>query len=294
MATLAVHNIPKPVPALKKILFATDFSESSMKAFPYAAALGQKFGASVLACHIITPTSLVAAAPQAAPYLYEAERESAEKGLESVRRSPLLQGVETKSLLSSGILRDCLVDEISNNNIDLVVAGTHGRTGWRRVLLGSAAEEICRSATCPVLTVGPELPSMPIAFRRILIPTDLSDESLRSLPFVRMMATAYNANVTVLHVLPEETAGNPDTRELSEPVLRNMTHIFKPQLEPLNTEFVLESGDTVETILRVARQKKVDLIAMGIRSAFLPGFNLRTSVAYRVTAASNCPVVTCR
>src|SRR5579859_212218 len=294
MATLPVQAVPKPTPALKNILFATDFSDASMAAFPYAAALGQKFGAAVYPCHMITPTSLVAAAPQAAPYLYEAEREAAEKQLEAVLRSPQLKGLRTKSLLSSGLLRDCLVDEIDNNKIDLVVAGTHGRTGWRRLLLGSAAEEICRSATCPVLTVGPDLPRLPVAFRRILVPTDLSDESMRSLPFVVKLASAYDAAVVVLHILPEETAGNPDAKKLSEPVLKSMVHIFEPQLAPLKTEFMIEAGETVETILRVARDKKVDLIAMGIRSAFLPGFNLRTSVAYRVTAASYCPVLTCR
>jgi len=293
MATL-VHAVPRSIPALRNILFATDFSNASMKAFPYAAALGKKFGACVFACHIITPTPLVAAAPQAAPYLYEAERNAAEQELDMVLHLPLLEGVKTKSLLPSGLLGDCLVEEIKNNNVDLVIAGTHGRTGWRHLLLGSAAEEICRTAACPVLTVGPELPTMPITFTRILVPTDLSDESLRSLPFVVRLANAYGASVTVLHVFPEETAGNPDAKKLSEPVLKSMMHIFEPQLEPLKTEFVIEAGDTVETIVRVAREKNADLIAMGIRNAFLPGFNLRTSVAYRVTATAHCPVATCR
>lgn len=294
MATLAVHTLPEPVPGLKNILFATDFSEASMKALPYATALGKKFGASVFICHTITPTSLVAAAPEAAPYLYEVERDAAEKELDEVVHSQLLEGVKAKSLMISGLLRDCLVDEIENNKVGLVVAGTHGRTGWRRLLLGSAAEEICRSATCPVLTVGPELPALPITFKRILVPMDLSDESMASLPFVAELAGAYGAKVTVLHVLPQETAGNPDAKELSEPIRRTMVHEIEPRLKPLNTEFVMDWGDTAETILRVAREKNADLIAMGIRRAFLPGFNLQTSVAYRVMAASNCPVVTCR
>jgi nucleotide-binding universal stress UspA family protein len=293
MATLAVQTIPKPVPRLKNILFATDFSEASMKAFPYAAALGKELGASVFAFHAITPTSLVAAAPQAAPYLYEAERQAAEEGLQDVLRSPLLEGIKTKSVLSSGLLRDCVVDEIQNNNVDLVVAGTHGRTGWRRLLLGSGVEEICRAATCPVMTVGPELPAMPIAFKRILVPTDLSAESLRSLPFVARLAEAYGAEVTVLHVLPQETAGNPDAKELSEPIRKQMANEIEPWFKLASSDFVIDWGDTAETILRVAQEKKVDLIAMGIRSAFMPGFNLRTSVAYRITAASSCPVVTC-
>jgi nucleotide-binding universal stress UspA family protein len=294
MATLAVHTLPEPVPGLKNILFATDFSEASMKAFPYAAALGKKFGASVYACHIIKPTALIAAAPQVAPDLYEVERDAAEKELDKIVHSPLLEGVQRKSIAPMGLLGDCLIDEIANNKVDLVVAGTHGRTGWRRLLLGSAAEEICRSATCPVLTVGPEQPSLPITFRRILVPTDLSDESMASLPFVARLAGAYDAKVTVLHVLPVETASNPDAKELSEPIRRTMIHEIGSRLKPLSMEFVIDWGYTAETILRVAQEKKIDLIAMGIRSTFLPGFNLQTSVAYRVMAESHCPVVTCR
>ena len=294
MATLTVPIVPKPVPGLKNILFATDFSEASMKAFPYVAALGKKFGASVFACHIIVPTPLSAAGPQAATYLYQAEREAAEKELENVIHSSLLEGTRTKSLLPSGLLGDCLAEEIQNNDVGLVVAGTHGRTGWRRLLLGSAVEEICRTATCPVLTVGPDLPSAPVTFSRILIPTDLSSESLGSLPFVALLASAYGASVTVLHVLPEETANNPDAKKLSEPILKSMTHIFAPQLKNIPTEFAIETGDTVETILKVARERKADLIAMGIRNAFLPSIHIRTSVAYRVMAASECPVLTCR
>ena len=294
MATVHAPIVPTPVVSLKNILFATDFSEASMKAFPYAASLAKKFGASVFACHIITPTSLATAAPQSAPYFYEAEYEAATKELDNIVHSPELEGIKTKALLSSGILGDALQEEIKQNHIDLIVAGTHGRTGLRRFLLGSAVEGICRVATCPVLTVGPDHPSSRIKLDNILVPTDLSEESMRALPFVVGLAGAYGAKVTVLHVLPEETAGNPDAQKLSEPVCRNMVHMFEPQLAPLKTEFVIESGETVETILKVAHEKSADMIVLGVRDAFLPGIHVRTSVAYRIMAASQCPVVSCR
>ena len=294
MATVRSSLVPNPVASLKNILFATDFSEAPMKAFPYAASLAKKFGASIFACHIITPTSLVTAAPQSAPYFYEAEYEAATKELDNILHSSQLEGIKTKALVSSGILGDALLDEINKNNIDLIVAGTHGRTGFRRLLLGSAVESICRVATCPVLTVGPDHPPSRITLNSILVPTDLSEESMRSLPFVLRVASQYGAKVTVLHVLPEETATNPDMQKLSEPVLRNMVHIFEPLLAPLKTEFVIEAGETVETILKVAHEKSADMIVMGIRDAFLPGVHVRTSVAYRLMATSECPVVSCR
>jgi nucleotide-binding universal stress UspA family protein len=294
MATLAKHINANPAITLKNILFATDFSEPSMKAFPYVTALAKKFAASVFACHIITPSSLVAAAPQVAPELYEAEHKAATEELGNILGSPALKGQKTHAVLTSGLLGDALLGAIEENKIDLVVAGTHGRTGFRRFLLGSAVEQICRVATCPVLTVGPECPRAGADFKHILVPTDLSEESMRALPFVVRLAGAYGASVTVLHVLPEETAANPDAKKLSEPVLANMARIFGHQLEPLKVDFMIEAGKTAETILKIAEEKKADLIAMGIRNAFLPGFQPRMSVAYRVMAASCSPVVTCR
>jgi len=294
MATLAARAFPAPVAGLKNILFATDFSEPSMKAFPYVAALAKDFAASVLACHVISPSALVAAAPQAAPSLYEVEYEAAARELDNIVSSPQLAGLKTKVLLSSGILGDALLEEITDNNVDLVVAGTHGRTGLRRFLLGSAVEEICRVATCPVLTIGPDCPTAAIKINRILVPTDLSDDSMRALPFVVKLATAYGASVTVLHVLPAETATNPDARKLSGPVYESMVGIFGPKLAPLQCNFVIESGEVADTILRVAREMNADMVALGIRNAFLPALHLGARVAYKIMVNAHCPVVTCR
>jgi nucleotide-binding universal stress UspA family protein len=294
MATLAARTFPTPVAGLKNILFATDFSEPSMKAFPYVTALAKNFTASVFAFHAITPNALVAAAPQAAPSLYEAEYEAAAKELDNIASSPQLAGLKTKALLSSGILGDSLLQEITDNNVDLVVAGTHGRTGLRRFLLGSAVEEICRVATCPVLTIGPDCPTAAIKINRILVPADLSEDSMRVLPFVVKLATAYGASITVLHVLPEETATNPDARKLSDPIYKSMASIIGPKLAPLQCNFVIESGEVVDTILRVAREMNADMVALGIRNAFLPALYLGARVAYNVMVHAHCPVVTCR
>jgi nucleotide-binding universal stress UspA family protein len=294
MATLASRIHPSSNISLKNILFATDFSEPSMKALPYASALATKFGATVFPCHVITPSSLIAAAPQVAPELYAAEQEAATNDLNDILGSAKLKGLKAQARLTSGILGDAVLEEIRQNNIDLIIAGTHGRTGFRRFLLGSGVEQICRVATCPVLTVGPECPRTGADFKHILIPTDLSEDSMRALPFVVHLAEAYGAGVTVLHVLPEETASNPDTKQLSEPVKTTMVRIFGPPLSTLKVDFMIEAGKTAETILQVAQEKNADLIAMGIRNAFLPGFQPRMSVAYRVMTGSHCPVLTCR
>jgi nucleotide-binding universal stress UspA family protein len=294
MATVSERIVSQPVAGVKNILFATDFSEPSMKAFPYVATLAKKFGASVFACHAITPSSLVTAAPQAAPYLYEAEYDAADKELANIVGSSDLQGIPSKAILTAGMLGDVVMDQIKENHIDMVVAGTHGRTGIRRFLLGSAVEDICRAATCPVLTIGPDFPATAPNFTRILLPTDLSAESAHVLPIVIRIAHEYGAAVTVLHVMPEELAGNPDAPKLSQPIFDSMVHMFETQLRSLKTEFILETGGTAETILNVAHQRKIDLIALGIRSAFYSGFSLGRNTAYKVMAGAECPVVTCK
>lgn len=296
MSTPATVVTPiTPAVQLSKIVFATDFSESSMKALPLTAALAEKFGSTLYVCHIVTPTPLAIGAPEAAPYLYQAETESAARALEDLVKLPALGRLSCKSLMPSGPLADELTAIIEQNKIDLIVAGTHGRTGVRRLLLGSSVEEICRVATCPVLTVGPDLEiTGKFEIKRILVPTDLSEESELDLPYVALLARAYGAHVTVLHVMPPDAATNPQAKELAEPMRRTMMHAFEREVGDPKPEFVIQFGDTVPTILEYARDSKTDLIAMGIRNAFLPGFTLRSSVAYRIIAAAHCPVLTCR
>jgi nucleotide-binding universal stress UspA family protein len=292
-ATFDVNRAQAPA-RLKNILLATDFSEASMKALPYAANIARKFGAKILVCHVITPTPVSAGAVQAAQYVYEAEVENANRVFANTELWKDLTGLEKKTLLPSGIFADALVETIAENDIDLVVSGTHGRTGLTRLLLGSTAEEICRVASCPVLTVGPLLEPDKKTIERILMLTDLSDESRASLPYVVQLAQKYGASVTVLHVLPEETATNPDAKELSEPIRRTMVHAYEESFRGLNVQYVIQSGEIVPTILGFAQQQRADLIALGIRNAFLPGFQLRSSVAYRVISGAHCPVLTSR
>jgi len=293
MSALAVK--PIPITKLSNILFATDFSEASMHALPYVAGIAGKSRSSVYLCHIVKPNPLVFSAPEAAPRLYEGMRDQAITQLEALAHSPELKDLDPKTVVGEGAIGDALPNLIVEKKIDLIVMGTHGRTGMRRLLLGSAVEAVCRIATCPVLTVGPSLaPSKATTFRRILFPTDLSDDSKRILPYLRQMAEEYQSEITVLHVMPEELVPNPDAAKLAEPIRNTLIQTFEPEFPGSKVEFLIGFGETVETVLRTARAKKVDLIAMGIHNAFLPGVQLRSSTVYRIMAGAHCPVLTYR
>lgn len=295
MKTAVALSEKKSAIKLKNVLFTTDFSEASTNALPHAAALAKEFGGRVFVCHIVTPTALAIGAPEAAPYLYQAEMETAKQELERLLLSPWLESANTKPVMGSGIFGDELQNAINANDVDLVVSGTHGRTGFRRLLLGSTAEEICRVSSRPVLTIGPGIPGRSkIDFKTILYPTDLSDESLHALPYATAIAEKYGAKLIFLHVLPRELAGNPDSVQLEEPLRDRMKELVENGLGTVKAEFLIETGETVDTILNVAGKQNADLIAMGIRNAFAPGVQLRSSVAYRVISAAHCPVLTYR
>jgi len=281
--------------SIKRILFATDFSECSLKAMPVATAMARKFASKLYICHVITPTPLAIGAPEAAPYLYEAEIDSSTRALEGMANSKAVAGLNATTLMPSGSLSDELKAIVRENGIDLLVIGTHGRTGFRRLVMGSSAEEICRIATCPVLTVGPDILTNGSAeFRHILLPTDLSEESTLVASYVAFLVKAYGAKVTVLHVMPEDVASNPDTKMLAEPLRRAMMHEFEGEIQGAKADFVIGVGETVKTVLDWAWNNRVDLIAMGIRSEWLHGAHLLSSTAYRVMAGAHCPVLTCR
>ena len=283
--------ITPTLPKLKNVLFATDFSAGSLAALPYAGRIARAFGANLHLCHIEASAPL--ATGLADLHLYEAAGKEAVQRLAALRGLPEIKGLDTALVLAEGDVKDELLKVVSAANIDLVVAGTRGRTGLRKMLLGSVTEEICRVVTCPILTVGHEaVYNAEAPFQRILFPTNLSELSKKTVPYIAMLAREFGAQVTVLHVLPEDEAITSDEKSLSESIRRAMSKEFS-ELANFQPEFAVAWGNTAETVLRVAREKKAGLIAMGIRNAFRPGV-LRERTAYRIIAGAQCPVLTVR
>jgi len=272
-------------PVIENILLPTDLSDDSLPVLPYAGVIARAFGAKVHLCHIQADVPL--AAGLAAPRLYEAEGKNAAQHLNALRASPTLKGLELKLLLVPGTIRDAIQAIVSANHIDLIAVGTHGRTGLAKMVLGSVAEEICRVATCPVFTAGPATESMPAApFKKILFPTNLSEISKKTLPYIALLARKYGSQVTVLHALAE---GERSAR--AEAARKTMAQEFGPALADLQPEFMVGFGNTPESVLRVAKEQQAGLIALGIRNAFRPGI-LMERTAYRIMAGAQCPVLT--
>lgn len=134
----------------KKILFATDFSPASEAALKYGTALARDSGALLLIAHVEELPM-----PYAGGEMYFAQPEypnpEVKKMLEAI--VPLDKNVRYEHRLVMGTAADDIVRVANEEGADLIVIGTHGRTGLMRVLMGSVAESVMRLATCPVLTV---------------------------------------------------------------------------------------------------------------------------------------------
>jgi len=279
---------------LKRILLATDLSLSaeSLSALPYVRGIAEMFNSSVFLWHALNEERDETVG--ATITIDQMEKRAREK-LQGLARTVQLQTLNVSTVVDDGAVAGELPKIIREQSIDLVVARTSGRRGLQRILYGSVVDEICRVASCPVLTVGPYLlPRKEIHFNRIILPTDLSQHSRRVLPAVVCLARRYGSSVTVLHVIRESWEERDDAAEVEQTARRVMSNSFGPQLAGLDAELACETGDPVDTILRIAREKNADLIAMGINNAFEPGIQMCPSVASRVLSEAQCPVLTSR
>jgi nucleotide-binding universal stress UspA family protein len=139
-----------------KILTAVDFSENSDYAFDYALTLANQFNAELTIIHVINePVDLRGFyVPHISFEQLEKEiEESAVKMMATFCSSKLGAFTNYKTSIVTGIPCDEIIAAADKNDASLIVLGTHGRTGLDRILFGSTAERVVRSAGCPVLTV---------------------------------------------------------------------------------------------------------------------------------------------
>ena len=277
--------------ALKKILFATDFSPVSEAALPFAAALARRFESRIQAVHVLATVELQPMF-NAGPTVIEGAFMRAEEEMGKLLRSDAFEGVLHDGMVRSGMEVWTEIEAIIQaEKVDLVVLGTHGREGLKQMVLGSVAETIFRSAPCPVLVVGPKVPkkaTLPV-FRDLLFATDLSPASLRALPFVHGFAEENQADLIVLHVSGEKTHDKHEQTVAAESLGKWMRELIPPRP---HVEYELLFGPPAENILAVAEDRRCDLIMLGAHHASNFATHMPGAVAHRIVSEALCPVLT--
>jgi nucleotide-binding universal stress UspA family protein len=287
---------------LKTILFLTDFSQPSEAALPFAVALAREYEATVHALHILLPEAYVFATTEATGIAIEAQEENAQAEMQRVESR--LSGVAHEVSVMRGVgIWQALEKVIESTEADLIVLGTHGRTGAQKMLLGSVAEEIFRRSHVPVLTIGPLVKGgvhNAAHFRRILLATDFSDEARSAAPYAISLAQENQARLFLLHVIHERKQERERTE--SEISVANAMHELH-ELMPSDAEMwcrpepMVQYGDPATRILETTEDREVDLIVLGVREAagrLSAATHLERSVAHKIVAHAKCPVLTVR
>jgi len=143
--------------SIRRILFATDFSKASERAFEQAVEMAGDNGAELLIAHAYQPPAVAPTDAYLSAALYEQLdaklQEAAAQQLERFVRSTRERGVASKALLLTGPAHEAISEAVKKQRVDLIIMGTHGRTGPARFFLGSVAARVVSEAPCPVLTV---------------------------------------------------------------------------------------------------------------------------------------------
>jgi nucleotide-binding universal stress UspA family protein len=282
---------------LNNILFATDFSAAADAAAPIAIQIARRYGAKVYGVHINPFDNYTAAAPEAWAAIVEAAEKKTKE--DAGRLNEQLQGIEHEVVIGEGRIWEVMSDLIEQKEIDLVVLGTRGRTGFGKTLLGSVAEEILRQAPCPVLTVGPHVNLWSDKYakmREILYATDLAADFPIAAPYAVSLAQENQAHLVLLHVIEDQKAGDlvnsPEVVDFKERKLQQLvTQQAGLWCDP---SYIVERGPAAEKILDVAKRRHTDLIVLGARPAKGLATHLNIGTVHKVVSQATCPVLTVR
>lgn len=293
MATIAA---PTRI-AIQNIAVATDFSACAESAAQYASALARRYGSMLYTVNVLPHLPFV----ESSDIDPEKTRRAAEQKLAGLAGSPALQGIRHIELLREGEVARVLSQLVREQHVDLIVLGTHGRTGLGKLLLGSVAEEVFRTAECAVLTLGPHVTRKADGLQHILYATDFGPESVLALPYAFSLAEEHRARLTLLHVSAVPGVALAATEPGAMPVIppyelvaegeKQLSEMIASQ-PPLwhEPDYLVQFGPPAETIVRIAG-RDVDLIVLGVKRPAAITKHLGGGVAYKVVCEAPCPVL---
>jgi nucleotide-binding universal stress UspA family protein len=301
-----------------RILCPVDYSDFSRRALDYAIGIARWYGATITVFHVASmmPTLAYAPAGPALPPVWQpiADREQMLAALKRFAAAEAGPVVPLEFDVSEGSPASEILAKAESMSSDLLVLGTHGLSGFDRLLLGSVTEKVLRKAVCPVLTVPSHaleiVPVSPAIFHRILCATDFSTCSQQAMKYALSLAQESDAHLTVLNVLEvppvaavdrgESSTGSPRVfREYVEAATAERTRdLARAVPDDARTYCAIDTrlveGQPYQEILRIAHEEKMDLIVMGVRGRGAADLFFFGSTVQHVLRRASCPVLTLR
>jgi len=278
------------------ILFATEIPANE-KAFAFALAQASEFGADLILFHAYD--TLVVAASETAGiryYDYAAAARAEIHHLEPLAERVRALGLRCEIVVRPGLAADQILAFLRERPIDRIVMGTHSPGPIGKLLVGSVAEAVLRTAKAPVYIVGPEVVDgayRRFATRTILCAVSLQEASYVVVNFAAELAAQHNARLVLQHVIrPQDRMEVLAGRSIEE-IERDILSLVPSELRgKVEMQSVVVPGDPTEELLYQSRAQQADLIVLGAQGASAFAAVTRHGVVYKTLAHSHCPVIT--
>jgi nucleotide-binding universal stress UspA family protein len=283
------------VDRIQKVLCTVDFFPASEAALSYATTLARNYDAELHVLHVIPPVNSVFSSDKHTAELVKKADEDSHFQLEAMAKTAEASGVKTTFEIRFGEIDQEIINGIDEQGADLIVAGTHGRRGFQHWLMGSVCERLLRRVSIPILTVANPKKRVTVGnIHKILLATDLSDDSPEAAGWALSIADKCGADITLLHVTDFVIGGVP---HLYRDSLLQGINLEMKQLLPanavkdLNVATHVEFGIPFRVVLAFAEKERMDLIVLGTHGKSALERTLLGSTAERVLRGASCPTL---
>jgi nucleotide-binding universal stress UspA family protein len=290
-----------------RIICATDFSDFSNRTVNYGIALAREFEAKLYVCHVIDLSSVAIYGEfQLDPVgLQNRIMEDARKQLEELIGQ---QHKEWEPLITVGHTADEIARIVEEKNIDLVITATRGRSGLKRLILGSVTERLMRTLRCPLLVVhSPDKEFISkddheVNINRILVGCDFSPDSSLAFEYGLSLAQEFESELHLAHVI--ESAAYQELQKTDTPIETEIQQEIHGRLIQKLQDMVPEEarnwckpqtslieGRSYEELVKYAEQHDIGMIVLGARGLGLVKSLLLGSTTDRVIRRAPCPIL---
>jgi nucleotide-binding universal stress UspA family protein len=287
-----------PKVGFERILVPIDFTDVSQRALEYAKSIARVNDSTILLAHAAEPYNPVT--PAEVVWFGQLTVQQPEEELLEARGAELHSlGFRARTVSLTGAVQDEILAAAKRENVDLIVLGTHGRTGVPRFFFGSEAEGMYRHADCPILVVGPG--AKPVSEQTstsknawhpkdIICACDLSPSSAPTAAYALRLAQEHGATFTIFHV--DDSEGKESKQSLIPQFEQALApHIIGDQRPDILWRTLLIGYGLGSTIADLAVERNSDLVVMGAHVAPHTTAHLPRGIAPKVMAKAPCPVM---
>ena len=292
---------------VQRILCATDLSDFSNSAVIQAIGMAKEFGSTLFICHVI---DLPMVTMHGAAFVYQEDQieEMKAGAIDQIKGLVADSELNWEPLVETGPVSTTLCRLAVEKQADLAIVSTHGRTGLKRLFLGSVTEKLLRTIGCPLLVVTPpekagtmEKQFKGFGFKQILVGCDFSADSGRSVEYGFSLAQEFEAVIHLVHVVEPfvyRDAMLPES--IKTEALTEVGTGCRQRLEDLvpadahnwcKVEIACEAGKPFQVLKKYAETHQVDLIVLGVRGHSLVETMFLGSTTDRVIRGVACPVL---